>query len=338
MNAPKYIAAFLFVLLAVTEANGQDLHYSMFDLSPMNLNPGTTGQFDGDYRFSANHRHQWRAVTIPYSTFSFGLDARDITEGNNIHAGLQVNQDRAGDSRFSTFMASANIGYSKFLKSDSSLTLSVGIQPGVTNRTIDYTDLRFDVQYNGWTYNPSLPNSESFLRDSRTYFNLATGAVADYQLDEKKSFRAGFSLFNLTTPKQSFFNEEAIRLDLRWVLHGSGSFFVSEKLDILPSFLFMGQGTFRELIIGSKVRYTLKDQRGMYRAIYGGTYYRNRDAGYLMVGMDYDNWKFGLSYDVNVSTLRYASNGRGALELALIYILKVYDPQIIQRRICRDFM
>ena len=77
MNAPKYIAAFLFVLLAVTGAQGQDLHYSMFDLSPMNLNPGTTGKFDGDYRFSANHRHQWRAVTIPYSTFSFGLDARD---------------------------------------------------------------------------------------------------------------------------------------------------------------------------------------------------------------------------------------------------------------------
>ena len=334
----KNIVTILVVLCAAFSTYGQDLHYSMFNMSPMNLNPGMTGQFDGNYRFVGNHRHQWRAVTIPYSTFSVGIDAHDLFEGKNIHAGLQVNQDRAGDSRFNTFMVSGNIGYSKHFTGDSSLTLSFGIQPGVTNRSIDYTDLRFDAQYNGWTYNPSLPNSETFLRDSRTYFNLAAGAVGDYRIDEKKSFRLGVALFNLTAPKQSFFNEDAIRLDLRWVLHGSGSLYVSEKLDVLPSFLLMGQGKFGELLFGSKVRYTLKEQRGVYRAVYGGAFYRNKDAGYLMVGMDYDNWKFGLSYDINISTLRYASNGRGALELALIYILKVYNPQIIQRRICRDFM
>jgi len=322
----------------VMGANGQDLHYSLFDMSPLNLNPANVGQFEGNYRFVGNHRHQWKAVTLPYSTYSAAIDANDIFNCSNVHAGLQINQDRAGDSRFNTFMVNTSVGYSKSINADSSLIISAALLPGITNRSIDYSALHFDAQYNGWSYNPALDNTENFQRESRTYFNLGSGFLAQYELDDKKSFQLGIGLFNLTQPKQSFFNEDAIKLDTRWVVHGSADISISEKLAVIPGFLLMGQGTYRETLFGSKVRYLLQDMRGVYRALYGGAFYRNKDAGYLMLGMDYDNWKFGLSYDINLSSLRPASNGRGALELALIYVLKIYDPEIIKRRICRDFM
>lgn len=326
------------VLICSGYSWAQDLHYSLFDMTPQNLNPATTGQFDGDYRFVGNHRHQWRAVTIPYTTFSIAADVRDFMPGKNFHTGLQVNQDRAGDSRFNTFMANWSLGYSKYMNDDSSFVLSGALQPGVTNRNIDYSDLRFDNQYNGWTYDASLSNNESFQRESRTYFNLSTGIYGQYTIDDEKKINMGFSVFNLTSPKQSFFNEDAIKLDTRWVLHGGGDFAINTDFDVVPSFQLMGQGTYRELLFGSKVRYTLQDMRGVYRAVYGGVFYRNKDAGFLMAGMDYDNWRFAASYDINLSTLKPASNGRGALEFALIYILKIYNPEIVQRRICRDFM
>ena len=31
-------------------------------------NPGNAGQFNGDVRFVANYRDQWRSVTVPFQT------------------------------------------------------------------------------------------------------------------------------------------------------------------------------------------------------------------------------------------------------------------------------
>ena len=52
----------------------QDFHFSMNQLSPLNLNPAIVGNFDGDLRINSNHRSQWSAVTIPYSTYSISAD------------------------------------------------------------------------------------------------------------------------------------------------------------------------------------------------------------------------------------------------------------------------
>ncbi|MGH2644794.1 MAG: type IX secretion system membrane protein PorP/SprF, partial [Chitinophagaceae bacterium] len=48
--------------------------------------------------------------------------------------------------------------------------------------------------------------------------------------------------------------------------------------------------------------------------------YRWGDAINPYVGMEVNNLHIGLSYDINVSTLRPASNYRGGFELSLIYI------------------
>ena len=52
----------------------QDLHFSMYPLSPLNLNPALTGDFIGDIRANSIHRSQWAAVTVPYSTYSVSSD------------------------------------------------------------------------------------------------------------------------------------------------------------------------------------------------------------------------------------------------------------------------
>src|SRR5688572_2302476 len=49
---------FSFSLLA------QDIHFSQYNSSPMNYNPGLTGFFNGDYRFSSNYRNQWSAIPV----------------------------------------------------------------------------------------------------------------------------------------------------------------------------------------------------------------------------------------------------------------------------------
>ena len=52
----------------------QDIHFSNWQMSPLNLNPAQTGLFEGDGRLIFNYRTQWRSVQVPYNTFSFGGD------------------------------------------------------------------------------------------------------------------------------------------------------------------------------------------------------------------------------------------------------------------------
>ena len=62
------LPAFVLFVLALS---AQDIHFSQFGNSPINLNPGLTGAFGGDMRFVANYRNQWRVdptPLVPYLT------------------------------------------------------------------------------------------------------------------------------------------------------------------------------------------------------------------------------------------------------------------------------
>ena len=62
-------------------------------------------------------------------------------------------------------------------------------------------------------------------------------------------------------------------------------------------------------------------------------------SGVAVMSIDYQNINIGLSYDVNTSNLRTASNGFGGLELSLIYIFYKKHPfNIPNKKQCPSFM
>ena len=46
-------------LVISSVAKAQDIHFSQWMFSPLNLNPGETGAYEGDYRVVGNYRSQW---------------------------------------------------------------------------------------------------------------------------------------------------------------------------------------------------------------------------------------------------------------------------------------
>src|SRR4051812_45005783 len=95
----------LFPLLSLCSfLHAQDIHFSQFNASPINLNPALAGVFDGDYRFAGNYRNQWLAIPVPYKTYSLSTDMKlpyKIGKGA-LGAGILFNTDKAGDSEFGT--------------------------------------------------------------------------------------------------------------------------------------------------------------------------------------------------------------------------------------------
>jgi type IX secretion system PorP/SprF family membrane protein len=329
---------FLPIVLIFNICSSQDIHFSQFYSSPMNLNPALTGRFNGDYRFVANERRQWASVTIPYQTYGISADAKNPLGKENIGAGLSIYTDKAGDSDFGTLQVQLSGAYTFRFGADSLHNFTVGIQPGFLQRKINYNKLTFDNQYNGLRYDSSIDPNETFQRDNRNNFNINSGMVWQYIKNERKQISAGISLYNISKPKQSFFNDNVIKLDRRLNFYTTLHTKITEKLDIIPSFLFSNQGKFKEIIAGTNLKYILNAEPFKYRAVYLGGWMRAGDAGFAMLGMDYNNLHVGLSYDLNFSNLRPASAGKGGLEIAIIYIIRNILPQRVPHKICPDFI
>lgn len=70
----KIIIIILCFLLGRLNGVAQDLHFSQFTMTPLQLDPSITGKFGGDQRVILNYRDQWRSVAAPFKTYGFSFD------------------------------------------------------------------------------------------------------------------------------------------------------------------------------------------------------------------------------------------------------------------------
>lgn len=301
----------------------QDIHFSQFNFSPLNQNPANTNLFDGDYRFVGNYKNQWPTVPVKYNTVSLSAEMNFITLKNNdrVGGGLLFYYDVEGDSRFTTLNTDLSFSYIKSLGKNAHHFISYGLQVGLVNRSFDYTQLNFDSQWNGDAFNPSAPINESFAQTHLTVFDLGMGVAYKYIKDDRTNFTIGFGAMHLNDPKMSFLNDNAAVLSPRLTLHSRAQIKVSKRLDLVPEIMYQRQQTKQEVDLGGHIKYHLDMKSPHQVALNLGAYGRVTDAGWLMAGMDYDNWQVNMSYDINFSRLTAASRYNGGVELSVIYIL-----------------
>lgn len=314
----------------------QDIHWSQFNRNPVFQNPGNAGQFNGDVRFVANYRDQWRSVTVPFQTLSFSVDSKPYNR-RDIGYGLLVFHDVVGDGNFRTIEVQGNVSKLFKLTSDSTHTIRPGINLGMNHRQLNFDNFYFDNQYNGVQFFPSLPTGEVLTSDRKTNFSVGVGSIYQYYRNERFNFTGGIGLYNLNRPNQGFY-QEVIKRDIRLNIFGKGIYELNYDWDLVPGFQVAVQGKYREIIVGSSAKYTLKNRLGEYRAVYAGIYYRNLDAAYISFGMDYQAWFAGISYDINFSKLVPASRTRGSFEISVCYIMNRFKPKKIVHRICPDYI
>lgn len=337
----------VFSSLVHIQLNAQDIHFLQYNSSPQNLNPAQAGMFNGDWRFVGNYRTQWSAIPVPYNTFSISTDTRldkllpnyeDKFTKSTPGLGLLVNSDKSGDSKLKTTQIFLSLSYIKKIGGDSMQFLSFAIQPGFTNKNYNADALTFDSQYDGTRYNSGLSTGENLTGTSIFYFDIGGGVAYTWQKSERKRLNIGMSTFHLNTPKQSFFENKEINLDMKTNITGIAELPISTKIGILPSFLYQRQGKFAETIMGAFGKYYLQPIDGMTTAVSAGLFYRAKDAFVVAANMDYKNFNVGVSYDINTSKLSEATNNRGAFELSIIYIFKKIVPFVAKKRVCPIYM
>lgn len=336
----------LFLLSGLfTQLSAQDIHWSLYNMSPLTLNPALTGSYLGTARIGGIYRDQsFNAAGVTgYTTPSFYVDAPIVAIGKRdwIGIGGMFYADEAGSASLTNQGAYASIAYHKALDRKGNTLLSFGLQGGVLSRDIDFDELRFgdgvlaQLQAGEESYNPANSGVNAADITGSSAFDLNAGVMLTARLNKLTDLNIGLSFQHILSPSYSLVTNQVSNtpkgsrdLPLAFKLHGQFNFSMSDKWMLSPSFLYNQGHGYNQVQVQGMVGYKLNDKDPMIIKL--GPGYRLSDAVEILLGVDYKSFRFGASYDITVSNLTEINNNQGAFEFALSYIIKIFKAPTVK--------
>ena len=308
-------------------------------MSPLNLNPANTGMFDGDGRLIFNYRNQWKSVPVPYNTFSFGADVnlkKSLIKGTNEAIGVIFNHDASGDGKYRITDFKIPINHKFSFKTDSQLTVAVGVLAGVTNISIDPNRLSYDKQWDGDAYNQGLANGENFAKQSKVFADIGMGALVQKTFNQKIKITIGYGISHINNPNISFNNTSGAVLRTKHSESFQFKYSVNQVSSLMFEYYGNQQQKFRENLVGLSYYHTIEPKTNT--VFNFGILSRIKDALITTVGLQHNNMRLQVSYDYNYSQFKRATNGKGGFEISFIYTWAKHRVFVPKSRVCPIYM
>jgi type IX secretion system PorP/SprF family membrane protein len=300
-------------------AAAQDIHFSQFFEAPLLRNPSLAGIFTGDIRAQMVYRDQWNSVTNAYRTGSLNGEYKmPIGKGDDfMTVGLQMLYDRAGTIGWTSVHFLPALNYHKSLNNERNQYLSLGFMGGFVQRSFDPSKMTTNSQYDGMGTGENITNAQY------TYLDGSVGMSYNSNLNNNpdNNFFLGVAYHHFNRPNNSFYRNASIEIHPKWVFSGGIKLGVSEYAYMTLQADHSRQGGFSETVAGGM--YGLKiggDPADPQYVLHAGAFLRWNDALIPVIKIDRNPFSFALSYDVNISTLKLSSYGRGGFELSVSYI------------------
>jgi type IX secretion system PorP/SprF family membrane protein len=288
----------------VGDVKAQDPHFTQFYANPLYLNPAFAGSHRCP-RVCFNYRNQWPNISGTFITTSASFDTRvDAISGG---LGFHFLNDRAGQGTMGITNFSAMYAYQLTITRE--FSMAFGLQAAYRQKKLDWSKLTFGDQIDpkyGFIYNTLEQKNKQVV----SYPDFSAGV-----LGFSKRFYAGFAVFHLTQPDESFISAPS-PLPIKYTGHIGAVIPLDGRYgqsNISPNIIYQRQGDFRELNLGL---YLTKGP------IVGGLWYRNADAVVLMIGFQENPVRFGYSYDVTVSRLGIVTAGSHEISFQLLFKCK----------------
>jgi type IX secretion system PorP/SprF family membrane protein len=320
MRKPFLFCCFCLLLDTVT---AQDPHFSQFFSSPLTLNPALTGKFFGTYRVSGNYRNQWPTINNAFTTAAASVDfhilQNRISSNDTWGLGLAAYNDNSANGAVKLNYASLSTAYHKGLDEDGIHSLGAGFQVTYANMLINTFDLHFEDQLTsaGFTNVTSEVFNGATLKSN--YFDVNAGILYNGSTSDRNNFYFGVSMYHINRPRQDFTGAQYV-LNPRTTFHGGGYFPLGERTTLHLSALQMFQGGASETMLGGAVQLIATPDVPKPTSLYVGGWMRFKDAIIPYLGLEFDDFRLGFTYDYNSSSLKTASQNRGGIEISLIYV------------------
>lgn len=334
----KILKVLLFTImgvLGVASLHAQDIHFTLFNYSPLTMNPASTGAFEGTFRVGGIYRDQWTTLNRGMRTPSFYIDAPVIQGfGKNdwVGVGITMYQDNAGVGNLQTNSFQLSGSYHLALDKRGNSMLTLGVQGGqVQKRVRNADDILFadEISIGGGPLeeSPDKRNLAESSDNNRPYLDLGSGLIFTQRLGNTGHFRLGFAMMHLTRPRYGIFNQ-ASRQEFRYNAHAELRTDVSANAFIAPTAVFSKMGKAYEIVGQAWGGVYLNEARDL--ALRFGLGYRWGDSGQALAGIDYKNLRAAIGYDLNFSQLAPAINRQGGFEIGVAYIAKIYKQPTVK--------
>jgi type IX secretion system PorP/SprF family membrane protein len=291
----------------------QDIDFSMYQNTPLFINPANTGNFIGDWRLSGNFRNQFVATADPFRTASVGFDSRIYLLKQKIGVGLYFINDESGIGGLAFNKLYASLAY-QFKISEN--YFSAGFQGGYVFGSVN--------SWGTWDQNAgsfSAPNGETNFGESVKYADMNAGIAW------KRSIRIfnpemGISLSHMNKPNKSFFGGDE-KEDISFTLDARCGIILSDAIFFSPSCLFISKQN-NLTIVGTGIGYKMTGSRSSVKQIIAGCYLRNGitetlNSFVFTLGTTIRRIDIGIAYDMNTGQLSTAAGSMGAFEVSFIY-------------------
>jgi type IX secretion system PorP/SprF family membrane protein len=314
-------------LLSFYSLGQQARNYSMWFKNNMQYNAAAVGSNDNNLRLFTNFRYQYFTVMDkPFQTISASLEGKLLKSrlsNGYIGAGVSFMNDMSGDGRYAVSNLVVPVAYHLEMNRDHHISL--GLQAGFYQRSINAGNLTWENQWNGYEFNTSI-TGEGIPNASVQNFDMGAGVMYRYQPDNTNKLIIGYGANHVVRPELSFNIQD--ELFMQHTIHIGGS--IKGNLSAVgfsPNALIMLQGPNRNVILGSNFDFYLQEpslrtdffQPTIFTF---GIYHRYLDAIIANFMFSWKGLTAGLSYDSNISLLPNSSSV-GALEVVLLYDIDV---------------
>jgi type IX secretion system PorP/SprF family membrane protein len=341
---------FFFALLlqgVLQQVAAQDAQFSQFYSSPLTLNPALTGAFDGKFRVSSIYRDQNQAVSQnPFKTFSTALDIKfDVNPRarmkDQMGVGITFMTDKTTGFDLNANSIMLSTSYIKALNQDNNQFLTLGLQGGVIQRNVNFGNLYFSDQFDGYTQY-ALPTYETFT-DANNFAVPDLNVGLNYTLAPKRGtvIFIGGAIHHLFSPRVSFYKKKdtderfAVFLEKKYSVQASAQLGKNGGFKFIPRVLWAVQGQHQQLSAGTDTRFIVNTYNGMAMHL-GAWAHASRNLANpigmegvtALVGIEYSNFLIGISYDANLKSIASFGRRQGGIEFSFAY-LGNYDNETI---------
>ena len=347
----------LFLALFAKGIYGQDIHFSQYSLSPLNLSPALAGVSASDLRVMGNFRSQWTSVPVSYRTYSAGFDKvfyPGWQTSTRFSYGLLLNHDIAGASKLSNSVVSL-LGSSTVQLSGRQF-MTAGLKFSFLQRTIETDGLEFDRQYQNGIFDPTNANGELFNELPRVVnADFSIGLNWHFQASEasrqpggavsnRTKLDVGVGMFHITRPDQRFIGRDisaatdADRLAHRWSMYIMHVLQISESVDLLANVMWQQQGKFDQVVpmAGTRIHVNKSILNAwLLDLAVGYRFFNTRDALIPQIALHFRDVAIGFSYDITLSSFNQANDYYGGPEFSVTY--KVNRIMPVPLRFCPIF-
>lgn len=327
----KVLFVQLFLLLGqIGVSYAQDAIFSQYYASSLYLNPALAAA-EQNITAGFNSRVQWKSVVTPYTTNQataiIPIYSKTEKFQNMGGIGLSVYNHKAGQVGLNATGFNLNLGY--VIKLADEHHILTGLQLGYIQKRIDFSSAQWGSQFdpvNGW--DSSIPSGEVNVLSSSSYFDIGSGLMYYFKpgrsIREKgMSFYMGYSAYHMNRPNESVIASIDSRLPMLHKAVAGFEFTLNDHWNISPNVLYARQNVSSQLNVGCYATYIIGQEHDLKEwtlapnKLMAGGWYRLGDAIIASIAFGNEFYTIAFSYDVNSSSLRQSSRGRGAYEISI---------------------